>query len=178
MTWSIGFSAPTNEQLVHNFLAFLGIDAKAEGMYEDPDLGLQKRPADLVDATVNRVQSALEELRWDRERVATFSGRLLTGPKDSVVFVPPRQPVAIEAFGRRLAATGVLQLTRCSRMLFRGERIFLNGDEHRVAGALQTAMQTLADDRAVRLPLTSGRLHDDEVALLHDFYLRGFVVIV
>ncbi|MDP2343115.1 MAG: cupin domain-containing protein [Deltaproteobacteria bacterium] len=174
MTWSIGFSAPTNEQLAHNFLAFLGMEAKGEGIYEDPDLTLQARPADVVDATVARVERALEELRWDRERVATFTGRLLTGPKDSVVFAEPKKPVDVDAFARRLAQPGTLKLARGSRMLFRGERVFLNGEEHPVKGAFKTAMQLLADTRATALPI---KIDDDEAALLHGLYVRGFIVI-
>jgi 50S ribosomal protein L16 3-hydroxylase len=175
MTWSVGFSAPANEQLVHNFLAFLGMEAKAEGMYEDPDLTLQERPADVVDATVLRVERALEELRWDRERVATFTGRLLTGPKDGVVFSPPKKPVDVDAFVARCAQKGTLRLSRKSRMLFRGDRVFLNGEEHKVKGPVKTALQLLADRRFYELPLKVD--DDDAAALLHAFYLAGFIVL-
>ena len=174
MTWSIGFSAPTNEQLAHNFLAYLGQEVRGEGMYEDPDLTLQARPADVVDATVARVERALEELRWDRERVATFTGRLLTGPKDSASFAEPKKPLDVDAFARRLKGNGRLSLAGSSRMLFRGERVFLNGEEHRVQGALLVALQTLADERQTALPVD---VDDAGVALLHGCYLRGFIVL-
>ena len=174
MTWSIGFSAPTNEQLAHNFLAFIGQEVRGEGMYQDPDLALQERPADLVDATIARVERALEELRWDRERVATFTGRLLTGPKDSAFFTSPKKPLDVAAFQKRLTQGGKLALSRCSRMLFRGDRVFINGEVHVVVGTLRTALQTLADERVVALPLG---VDDDGVTLLHELYVAGFFVL-
>ena len=43
---SIGFLAPSHEQLVHNFLGFLGEEAGSpKGIYADPDLTPQEQQA-------------------------------------------------------------------------------------------------------------------------------------
>lgn len=176
MTYSIGFLAPSHEQLVHNFLAFLGQEAgEPEGIYQDPDLALQERPAELVDATVARVEQVLEQLSWDRERAATFLGRLLTGPKPSVLFAPPNKPLDARAFSAALAAPGTLALARQSRMLSRGDRFFLNGEVvHASSARSADALRTLADTRAMALPVD---IADDGRALLYESYRAGFVVL-
>jgi 50S ribosomal protein L16 3-hydroxylase len=177
MTFSIGFLAPSHEQLLHNFLAFLGQEAGApEGVYADPDLKLQRAPAELVDATVARVEGVLAQLTWDRERVATFLGRLLTGPKPSVVFTPPKRPLAARAFANAVASPrGTLKLAGPSRMLFRDGRFFLNGEALAPSHARTVAaLRTLANTRALALPLD---VDDEGLALLHDGYLAGFLVL-
>lgn len=176
MTFSIGFLAPSHEQLVHNFLAYLGQDVGApEGMYSDPDLFVQNDPAELVDASVARVERVLAQLTWDRERVAVFLGRLLTGPKPSVQFMRPKKPLDARAFRAALESKGTLKLAGASRMLMRADRFFLNGDLVELSGAKSIdALRTLANSRALALPVA---LDDEGRALLHGAYRAGFVVL-
>ena len=183
-TYSIGFSAPRHEQLVHNFLAFLAQEAQpGDGIYADPDLALQADPAALSDDAIAQVARVLaRQLAFDDERVAIFFGRLLTGPKPGVKLHAPRRALDDAAFARALAAPGALTLARATRMLFRahagGVRVFVNGDahdlDHDAAARSMRAVRTLANTRALALPVDvepRGR------ALLHALYRRGFVAL-
>lgn len=179
MTYSVGFVAPSHEQLVHNFLAFLGQQVgEPEGMYEDPDLALQTRPAELVDDAVARVERVLEQLRWDQETVAVFFGRLLTGPKPSTVFTPPKQPLDARAFAAALSQPGTLTLARQSRMLSRGDRFFLNGEVlHARAHQTIEALRALADTRTLALPLHGDDVDEGARTAWYALYRAGFVVL-
>ena len=69
---------------------------------------------------------------------------------------------------------GKLQLDLKSRMLFRGNRIFLNGDVYEVGKTAQRILGELAD----RLALSPVRDIDAEAqALLYQWYLDGYVYV-
>jgi 50S ribosomal protein L16 3-hydroxylase len=158
MTYSIGFVAPSHEQLVHNFLGFLGEEVgEPEGMYEDADLQPQAHAGELGDAMVQRVARTLEQLRWNEERVGVFLGRLLTAPKP---YTPPPRPGRLldaGAFARALSVEGRLSLAPSTRLLFRGDDFFVDGDRLRVEDEGAAAvLQTLADQRFIMLPVEVG----------------------
>ncbi len=176
MTYSVGFLAPRHEQLAQNFLAFLSQSPAASppGIYADPDLRASSHPGAVDDDAVARVEAVLRGLVWDSETVATFLGRLLTGPKPSTTFAPPRRPLGLDAFATPLARAGTLALGASTRVLFRGDRFFVNGEVVEAAGALRDLLVTLADTRRATLPI---RLAGDDVATLHGLYRQGFVVV-
>lgn len=170
MTYSIGFLAPSHEQLMGNFLAFLEQDTGApDGVYGDPDLAPQQHPAEIVDDTLARVERILDPLRWDRERLALFVGRFLTGPKPSARFVRPRHALDLDA-------PGTLRLAGASRMLFRDDRFFVNGEVIEVAGARAAAvLRELADTRTLALPLGDAHRDDDDDDSDDDDEVRGII---
>jgi 50S ribosomal protein L16 3-hydroxylase len=176
MTYSIGFLAPRHEQLIQNFLAFLSQapDASPSGIYADPDLRRSPHPGAVDDDMIRRVDTVLQTLTWDKEKVATFLGRLLTGPKQWTSFSPPARPLAVAAFAAALSRRGSLALGASTRLLFRGDRFFVNGEVVEARGPLRAALVELADTRHTALPL---QLDEDDVATLHTLYRQGFVVL-
>lgn len=182
MTWSIGFSMPSQDQLVENFLAFLGMEAAHEGMVKDPG-----RPAVDVDATavvddafVDVAAAALRDVAWDKERVATFLGRLLTGRTD-VEHKAPKGALTRGAFVTQVTTgKGRLALARTSRMLLRARRVFLNGELHTCSTAAAPLFHAFARDRSVALPLRgpSGDVDDADVSFLFAAYARGELVLL
>lgn len=185
MTWSIGFTQPTHAQLSGNFLAYLDMQEPEKGILQDPDLKESLHPAELTDDSITRVNRSLAcslgltpGSTFDQERVAGFLGRLSTGRPD-VDYEAPRKPLTKDAFSKRLHAAGTLRLSRKTRMLFRGRRLFVNGEEIVVppprkneADVMELLIQ-LADQRALVLPA-----RDAAFALLaYDLYVAGFVVL-
>jgi 50S ribosomal protein L16 3-hydroxylase len=177
MTWSIGFTQPSHAQLVGNFLAFLDQQDPPSGIIEDPDAQVQTHPGELVDDSVARVEQALTRhlglqagSRFDRELVAGFLGRLCTG-RPEAAYPAPRNPVDEATFAKRAKGRGMLTLARPSRMLLRGRRVFLNGEEATVDEDAMIAMRELANTRRVALPLPSSLL-----PTLYHWYCAGFIV--
>lgn len=175
-TYSIGFAAPTHEQLVHNFLGFLGQEASPdEGAYEDPDLQPQAHAAEIPGAMVERVRAVLDELRFDDERIGVFLGRLLTGPKPHTPVRRPKRVMAEAAFVDELSRAGVLHLGKATRMLFRGETFFVDGEAFSAPADKGAALlRRLANER--RLPLPAA-VSDDVAAVLYNLYRAGCVTL-
>ncbi|HTM21728.1 MAG TPA: cupin domain-containing protein [Kofleriaceae bacterium] len=178
-TYSIGFLAPTHEELVQSFLGFLGekLPFDAEGIYADPELLPAREPLAIPDAMIERttpvLQAALGGVRWDRGWVDEFIGRLLTAPRRTR-FEPPRRPLDRKDFGRRLRVPGRVELALPSRGLLRGRQLFFNGEAHRASPAWQRWFSRLVLERGVTTP---ARLEAGLADLLFDWYLAGWILV-
>ena len=170
MTYSIGFRAPSAQELATQFLVFMQDRLHLEGLYADPDLEAQLRPAELSEQMLGKVQAMLQGIRWDGEDVADFLGSYLTEPKPHVVFERPRR-IGLDKFREQLAKKG-LRLDLKSQMLFRGSRIYINGETVQAEGELLALLGKLADQRM--LP-PEAVIPDEAVALLHQWVSAGYL---
>jgi 50S ribosomal protein L16 3-hydroxylase len=175
-TYSIGFLAPSNEELIHSFLGYLGealsIDPRA--FYADPDLRPAKRPLEVADAMVAKVAAVLDRIRWDERQIGEFLGRFLTHPKPRAVFTPPRRASSQADLARRLRGRGRITLALPSRGLVRKNQLFLNGEAHSVSRATLRIFERLVRERSLALPLS---LDDRALELICDWYHSGYLFI-
>ena len=88
----------------------------------------------------------LRKIRWQRGTVERFVGEHLTEPKAHVWFRPPQPPLSFTAFARHAARTGI-RLAHASRMLFRGDLVFINGECVRISPRQKIPLIALADAR-------------------------------
>ena len=178
-TYSVGFLAPSHEELIQSFLGYLGhalapaIDADA--LVQDADLRLQDEPLALDDAMVKKVASILGAVRWDPATVEDFLGSFLTRPKPRISFAPPPRPLSAPAFARRLRRRGRLSLALPSRGLVRRRRLYFNGEAHVVRPTTLRLFQQLVGERALDLPLPTSA---EARALLYAWYLAGYLTVV
>jgi 50S ribosomal protein L16 3-hydroxylase len=168
MTWSVGFRAPSAQELGTQFLAFLQEHIELEGMYADPDLRLQAHPAEISTQMVSRVSRMLRGIRWDKKDVVRFLGEYLTEPKSHIVFDRPRQ-MGVEKFRYRLEQSGVV-LDLKSRMLFAGELVFINGESYSADMQIMSCLRALADRRHLRPPFPRAMTE-----LLRQWYNAGYL---
>lgn len=171
LTYSIGFRAPSAQELIGQFLIYLEENVAATGMYEDPDLALQTHPAALSGQMVGRVQEMLSQIKWSRDDVATFLGRYLTEPKPHVFFDPPINPVSRKRFAGLVQRQGV-RLSLKTQMLFHAGLVFINGEEIQASGSDRAALVELADKRVLS-GIDAGA--SDLIDLLFDWHGAGFL---
>lgn len=154
MTYSIGFRAPTAEELAQGFLAHLQDTLTLEGRYADPDLRLQAHPGEISRAMLAQIGELIARIQWGRRDIAEFAGRYLSDPKPNVFFDPPEAPLARAAFRKQSARTGVA-LNPKSRLLFTGGRFFINGEAFTPSADEISALQQLADRRRLAPPFAA-----------------------
>lgn len=172
MTYSIGFRAPSAQELTSEFLMFLQDHLHVEGAYADPDLRLQEHPAEVSDAIVKKTQRILRNVRWDRQTIGEFLGSYLSEPKPHVFFAPPQRPASFARFVAHAGNSGIA-LALKSRMLFRGEQFYLNGEMHYADTADAAALRELADLRAVKPFVTS----EPCMQRVYQWYRAGFIIL-
>ena len=173
LTYSIGFRAASNQELLVQFLTHLQDRMTAQGMYADADLALQKHPAEISAAMIDKVAAAINRLTWSKDDIAQFLGSYLTEPKPHIFFDPPPRPLSFAKFQQSLEKNG-LHLSLKSQLLFAGERLFMNGEEVCAEGAALKWLTRLADERALSglivLPAAAGET-------LYDWYQAGYVLL-
>ena len=170
MTYSVGFRAPSFEELGQGFLNFLHDELDLPGRYTDPDLVLQKHSGELPKAMLNQVTEQLNQIRWDTDLARAFIGRYFSEPKPNVFFSAPDKPLTDKAFSKSLSSRGV-RLNAKTRLLFSGTHFFINGEDFGATGLERKLLMQLANDR--RLP--AGHYGNALNSLLYDWYLAGWV---
>jgi 50S ribosomal protein L16 3-hydroxylase len=171
MTWSIGFRAAPTQELMEGFLSYLQERTVLPGRYADPDLKLQKHPAEIGNAMIDQVTNMLAEIKWNRGVVRDFLGSYLTEPKPHVYFDPPAQVLSFARFVAQAKKKGV-RLDPKTQLLFAGNIFYINGEECEAMREDRDALRILADRR--NLSSCTG-FSDDGMDLLHAWYCDGFL---
>ena len=175
MTYSIGFRAPSWQELGESFLNFMADNVDLDGRYADPGLKPTKRPAQIADDMVERIAGKLEKLRSTREDLVIFLGEHLSEPKPSVYFDAPTRKLTMLQFAKSAARDGI-KLHRKTRMLYRGKFVFINGESVMPEAADRKLLQALADDRLLA-GTAWGAASEDLKASLHQWHLDGWIVL-
>jgi 50S ribosomal protein L16 3-hydroxylase len=172
MTYSIGFRAPSGRELSDGFLAFLqDRGGWSDQRYRDPDATPTLRPGLVPDELIEHCVQVIDRVRWSRSDVEEFLGRYLSEPKAHVRFAAPSRPLSRSAFRAACARHGV-RLALPTGMLFRRNRIYLNGESVAVAGRTRIVLKQLANERE----LERGSLFTPEaIELLYTWYRAGYL---
>ena len=175
MTYSIGFRAPSAQELVGEFLNYLQEHRTFSGMYADPDLAVQAHPAEIGQGMVRQASSILDELKWSDKDVADFLGLYLTEPKSHLVFDAPKK-ITLQNFEKRMKGHGI-QLSLKSKLLMANNSFYLNGEAVKFDDGSQNLLMKLADARVLSVQDIShaSNLSDAFVVGMHDWYLAGFI---
>jgi 50S ribosomal protein L16 3-hydroxylase len=175
MTYSIGFRAPSYQELGESFLQFMTDSIELPGRYADADLAPTTRPAEISAAMLAQVSAELNKVQFTRDDIAIFLGEYLSEPKSSVSFEPVKRPLTLDKF-MALAGKRGLRLSRKTQMLYRGELVFINGESFAVSRADKALLSVLADRRALDgQAIATASL--DVAEALHDWYRQGWLLL-
>jgi len=175
MTYSIGFRAPSFQEMGEAFLQFMADSIDLPGRYADPDLGVTKHPAEISRAMLSRVADEINKVRFTDDDVAIFLGENLSEPKASVFFDPPAKPMTLKRFIAAASKRGVA-LSRKTRMLYRGRHIFINGESFNAGPKDRSVLAQLADKRRLE-GTTISTSSDDVIEALHMWYCDGWITL-
>ncbi|MGE5160209.1 MAG: JmjC domain-containing protein [Betaproteobacteria bacterium] len=173
LTYSIGFRAPTYQELLEPWLADFADHAAVPGRYADRGLRPARRPAALPSAMVGRINDALRSRRPGRRDTQRFLLRYLTEPKAQVVFERPARPLPARRFAAVAARRGIA-LARPTRMMYAAGEIGINGECVSMPAGCGESLRGLADRRALTSPAVA-QLPPAALALLHGWYAAGWL---
>jgi 50S ribosomal protein L16 3-hydroxylase len=175
-TYSIGFRAPSAQELGIAFLDWMRDSIALEGRYADPSLAPATQPARIDPSMQKQCSAMLGGIRWSDAMVSRFLGCYLSEPKPSVFFVPPSHPLGLTAF-RSAANRQGISLDRRTLLLYDRRNVFLNGVALEAAGYVGTVIKRLANARHLSGSHLAGSnsTRAAVVALFHRWYRDGFL---
>ena len=147
-TCSIGFRAPTGQELAAAFLDWLHERRLPQSEYRDPGLKATSHAARIPEPMLDFAAEAIGGMRWSRRDIAGFLGEQLTTPKPGVVFDRPRRPLPAREFAHRLACSNVM-LSPKTQLLYRGALFFVNGEAQKTDASARRTLAALADARRI-----------------------------
>ncbi|MGZ9032402.1 MAG: cupin domain-containing protein, partial [Burkholderiaceae bacterium] len=107
LTYSIGFRAPTYQELLEPWLADFADTASLPGRYADAGLSPARRPAAVSAEMVRQVHNALTKKQPSTRDTRRFLLRYFSEPKAQVIFSRPARPLTAAHFRNRAVGRGV-----------------------------------------------------------------------
>jgi 50S ribosomal protein L16 3-hydroxylase len=176
MTYSIGFRAPSFQELGEAFLQFMSDSIDLPGRYADPDLEPSARSAEISPAMLTQVANELNKVRFTEDDIAIFLGEYLSEPKAHTYFTPPKRPLTPARFEQSMQKRGVA-LSRKTQMLYRGKHVFINGESFAAGRADKAALCELADLRRLD-GMRAAAASQDVREALYAWYQDGWLDLV
>lgn len=173
MTYSIGFRAPSWQELGEAFMNFMADNVDLSGRYADPQLAPTTHPAKIGDDMVDNVGKQFAKLAARPEDIAIFLGEYLSEPKASVYFKPPARPLSLARFIEAAGKRGI-KLSRKTHMLYRGKHVFINGESFMAGRADKAPLLNLANARSLEGPALK-TASTDVLETLHQWYVDGWI---
>jgi len=147
ITLSIGFRAPTVDDLLTGFTDFLCSRSDSGEHLPDPDLQVQSNPGTISPDVIDRLDSKMREKLQDRRQLALWFGQYSTAPKSLDIVVPPEETVTPDFLGQLLSADNQIRWNEGSRFAYYefedetalfvdGEQYLLRGEATPIAGVL------------------------------------------
>jgi 50S ribosomal protein L16 3-hydroxylase len=168
-TYSIGFRAPSAQEVATAFLDWLRDNVELDGCYSDPGRTPATSPARVDRRLQDYAMATLRRLRWNERDVARFVGSYLSEPKPGVVFTP-RSPLGRASFIRRARRRGV-RLDSRTRLLYDERNLFINGEAVAWPADGRRMLRRLADARR----LAAAEIDERIAPLLYRWYRDGFL---
>ncbi|MGM0773321.1 JmjC domain-containing protein [Marinobacter sp.] len=169
ITLSVGFRAPTIDDVLTGFTDFLCSQSDASEHLNDPDLQVQDNPGTIAPDVIDRLDAVIREKLTDKRQLALWFGQYSTLPKSLDIVVPAEEPVTPELLGGLVAGGNPLRWNEGSRFAYHefedetalfvdGEQFLLRGDARPLAPLLCAGARLDMED------LTSFVAGDDTIA--------------
>lgn len=170
ITYSVGFRAPSAQDLCSRFLDFLQDRLEVPGIYADPGLKPAKHPGHIDRRLTRGLLRLLDGVRWTRGDLLRFIGEDLSTPKPHVMFAAPQRALTEAAFAKSVAGTG-LHLLPQTILLYDDSAFYINGERCVTTASAGTRIRRLADRRV----LPPSVLPAATAATLYQWYRAGYL---
>lgn len=168
ITLSVGFRAPTIDDILTGFTDFLCSQSDAADHLNDPELETQKNPGTIRPEVIDKLDAVLREKLGDRRQLSLWFGQYATAPKSMDIVAPTEEPATPDEFGEAIKAGAQLRWNEGSRFAYYelgdetalfvdGEQYLLKGDARPMAPLLcagaridKLKLAPFVDDEALR----------------------------
>lgn len=169
MTYSIGFRAPSYQEIVMQFLGYMQENYHIDGMYTDPTLKATNQPACIPAEMNQHIYDVIQRVHFTKQDTENFLGKFLTEPKPHIIFDAPEM-ITLSYFSKKIKKCQIV-LDPKTQMLFNKNTVFINGESYHTT---EEVLRQLANERQI-LPIKYAPTN--VIELLYHCYLDGYLTI-
>lgn len=152
MTFSVGFRAPSEQEIINEFVHYLMAKQNEGRRFSDPDLKVQTNPGWLAPAAVEKVADTLQRIVSDRDQITAWMGEYLSQTKYDQNPEPPEDDYHHTEVMELLLQNLSLRREESSRFIYTGEQnrpqaLFVNGSKMEVHPFTQSMVLYLCKNR-------------------------------
>jgi 50S ribosomal protein L16 3-hydroxylase len=178
ITLSVGFRAPTIDDVLTGFTDFLCSQSDASEHLNDPGLQVQDNPGTITSDVIDRLDGVIREKLTDKRQLALWFGQYATAPKSLDIVVPAEEPVTPEAVSGWIAAGTPMRWNEGSRFAyydFEGETaLFVDGEQFLLRGDARPLAPLLCARATPDMAALAGFVGDDAICgLLSNLVNQG-----
>lgn len=180
ITLSIGFRAPTIDDILTGFTDFLCSQSDAADHLNDPDLRVQDNPGTIAPEVIDRLEGVIREKLSDRRQLSLWFGQYATVPKSMDIVVPSDEPIAPEVFRDLILDGAQLRWNEGSRFAYHelGDEtgLFVDGEQYLLRGDARPLAPLLCAGARIDMEALAPLSEDDAICgLLSNLYNQGSV---
>ena len=178
ITLSVGFRAPTIDDILTSFTDFLSQKEKAAEHLDAPDLQIQDNPGTIGAEVIDRLDTVIREQLGDRRNLALWFGQFTTAPKSMDIVVPAEEPAEAEDLAEAIRAGEQLRWNEGSRFAYHelaGETaLFVDGEQYLLKGDAQLLAPVLCAGARIDMSALAEFAGDEALlGLLTNLYNQG-----
>lgn len=183
MTYSVGFRAPTHEELVSAFFSYAAELVDPTARYHDSGRTRPAQPGEIDAATLGEIRAVLRSVTQDDRLLDRWFGRYLTEPKRGSFAFPLDEPYADEELLAELKAGAELRRAAIADLAYvdHGDEsvLFVGGEEVVLPPALAFAAPLLTGTTPLTADTLGEHLAEDAfVALLTEWVNDGHLLVM
>ena len=138
ITLSIGFRAPTMDDLLTGFTDFLCSRSDTSELLSDPELKVQPNPGTINPEVIDQLDRKMRAKLQDRRQLALWFGQYSTAPKSLETVIPPEETQTPKFVEQLLCANNQIRWNEGSRFAyyeFEDEiALFVDGEQYLLRG--------------------------------------------
>ncbi|MGF2685265.1 JmjC domain-containing protein [Marinobacter sp. DUT-3] len=180
ITLSIGFRAPTIDDILTGFTDFLCSQSDAADHLNDPDLRVQDNPGTIAPEVIDRLEGVIREKLSDRRQLSLWFGQYATIPKSMDIVVPSDEPIAPEVFRDLVLDGAQLRWNEGSRFAYHEledeTALFVDGEQYLLRGDARPLAPLLCAGARINMEALAPLSEDEAICgLLSNLYNQGSV---
>ena len=184
MTCSVGFRAPSHNEILREYTDYIGENLSEALRYEDPDLIAQANAGEITTQTLEKIQHILRKYTEDKELISHWFGRFVTTPKyhqaDIMDIKPDETIYSIKDLESHLASGGLLVRNESSRFAYEVKDnkniLFVDGSCFDNLNDIDELIEILCTE--IELSDDSFSQSDENMKLLIKLLQRGAIYLV
>ena len=179
MTYSIGFRAPTQHELLTRYLEDR-YDPGGDVQYADPGLEVPRYRGEVPRHSLERISKIMRSALADSNDIENWFGSYITSLPEQFIRDNPPVQVDEDGFRKILSGGGSMQLHFACRAAFYqsggGFHLFVNGCDYLLPVSCKELVIGITDFDAIDSLEMVRTAPEDWIHVLHDLYNKGILI--